>query len=75
MEKPKIGKWKVARRVSHRFLTPDPFTNVFFDKFGTTRSMNQSFNLRNREFDRKYEAGEYDALKRQLEIHGPDCDI
>lgn len=74
-EKHQIGKWEVARRVSHRFLTPDRFTNKFHDPHGTIASLNLTFNLRSDEFEEKYKAGEYDNLKRQLELRGPDCDI
>lgn len=74
-EQHEITKWDIARRVGHRSLRPDGLTNEFFDQFGTTKKINLSFNLRNPEFDKKYEAGEYDNLKRQLELRGPDCDI
>ncbi len=55
-------KWRAAELVNHRTGREDPFTNKFFDPFGTRRSINMHFNLRNDEFNRRYNQGDYDHL-------------
>ena len=55
-------KWRAAQLVDHRTGKEDPFTDKFFDPFGICRDINQNFNLRSEEFNRRYNRGEYDNL-------------